>query len=286
MHYKKIVVAINIYEDHQHIIDSAKEVAKKLNASVDVITVIDNAAEFVPAAIDFQQELQKDAKDKLSHIKPMFDGLSASFHIIEGNPNHQITHYAKENNCDLIIVGSHARHGLNLLLGSTANSILHNSSCDVLTIRIRENTPNIVTNYNKVLLATDLADYSCEVADLAQKIKDIFQSRVSTITVQGDPTVVTGIYGIVPEVQTQVTSDTQKKLHNWSSKFNFNGAQYNCTGNAANEITKTAIDHNYGLIILGSHQRGALGRLFLGSTANAVLHHAKQDILVKKLTLQ
>ncbi|WP_162902415.1 universal stress protein [Facilibium subflavum] len=283
MHYQKILVAINIYEDYNHVIDSAKAFAEKVNAPVDVVTVIDNAAEFVPAAIDFQRSLQENAKEKLETIKPRLEGIKASYHILEGNPNHQITHYANENHCDLIIIGSHGRHGINLLLGSTANSVLHKSKCDVLTVRIRENNPNKVLNYKKTLLATDLEDDSQEVAKLAQVISKLFDAQVSTITVQGDPTVVTGIYGIVPEVQTKIAEDIQDKLDDWSKQYGFNGKHYNNTGNAADEITQTANDESYGLIVLGSHQRGALGRFFLGSTANAVLHHAKQDVLIKKL---
>ncbi len=283
MSYKKALVAINIYEDFQHILDSAKSIAQKLHLQLDIMTVIDNTAEFVPAAMDFQKSLQENARQKLQAIKPQFEGIRAEFHIAQGNPNHEVTHYAEENGCDLVILGSHARHGLNLLLGSTANSVLHKSKCDVLTVRIQEDHPNLVTNYNKILLATDLEDDSAEVAKLAKKIATTFNSSVSTICVQGDPTIVTGIYGIVPEVQTQLTEDMQKKLDEWSMQYGFKGQRYLQTGNAADEITETAKSHGYGLIVIGSHQRGALGRFFLGSTANAVLHHAKQDVLVKKL---
>ena len=283
MTYKKALVAINIYEDTEHVIASAKAIAQKLKLQLDVITVIDNAAEFVPAAMDFQKSLQENAKQKLREIKPKFEGVSAEFHIAQGNPNHEITYYAEKHKCDLIIIGSHARHGLNLLLGSTANSVLHKAKCDVLTIRIRENNPNQVINYNKILFATDLENDSQQVAQLTQQIAHTFNASVSTVCVQGDPTVVTGIYGIVPEVQTQLTDDMQKKLDDWSNKYQFKGQHYLQAGGAADEITETANTHGYGLIIMGSHQRGALGRFFLGSTANAVLHHAKQDVLVKKL---
>ena len=283
MQYQKVLVAINIYEDFERVIESAKAVAGKLSSKVDVITVIDNAAEFVPAALDFQKSLVENAKQKLAEIKPLFEGLDAQFHILQGNPNHEIINYAKENHCELIIIGSHGRYGINLLLGSTANSILHKATADVLTVRIRENNPNKVTNYDKVLLATDLEDDSAEVARLAQQVKVAFSSTVSTISVQGDPTVVTGIYGIVPEVQNKMTEETQLKLDEWSKEFDFKGKHYLQPGNAADEITATANNEGFGLVVMGSHQRGALGRFFLGSTANAVLHHAKQDVLVKKL---
>ncbi|MDB4308535.1 universal stress protein, partial [Porticoccaceae bacterium] len=45
---------------------------------------------------------------------------------------------AKENHIDLIVVGSHGRHGLALIFGSTSNSVLHGATCDVLAVRITE----------------------------------------------------------------------------------------------------------------------------------------------------
>jgi universal stress protein A len=45
---------------------------------------------------------------------------------------------AKEEDVDLIIVGSHGRHGLALIFGSTSNSVLHGAPCDVLAVRIAE----------------------------------------------------------------------------------------------------------------------------------------------------
>ena len=283
MYYQKILVAINIYEDYEHVVNSACAVAHKVGAKIDVITVIDNTAEFVPAAVDFQKNLQENAKQQLQKIKPKFEGTSTQFHILKGNPNHQIVHYAHENNYDLIVLGSHGCHGVNLLLGSTANTVLHKAKCDVLTIRIRENHPNRVANYQKTLLASDLEDDNIEVAKLAQFFAKTFSSKVSVITVQGDPTVITGIYGVVPEMQMQIKTQRLQKLKEWSDQFGFSGKNYNHSGNAADEINTIANNNDYGLIVLGSHQRSAWGRFFLGSTANAVLHHAKQDVLVKKL---
>lgn len=43
---------------------------------------------------------------------------------------------AAELGVDLIVVGSHGRHGLALLLGSTADAVLHGARCDVLAVRL------------------------------------------------------------------------------------------------------------------------------------------------------
>ena len=55
-----------------------------------------------------------------------------------GRPATEIRAHAKSVDADLIVIGSHGHHGLSgALLGSTANGVLHNAPCDVLTVRIQ-----------------------------------------------------------------------------------------------------------------------------------------------------
>ena len=49
------------------------------------------------------------------------------------------------------MVGSHGRHGLALLLGSTANDVLHGAPCDVLAVRLKTKADN--TSCRSELLA-------------------------------------------------------------------------------------------------------------------------------------
>ena len=58
--------------------------------------------------------------------------------MLWGVPKQEIIHIADQEQVDLIVVGSHGRHGLSLLLGSTANSVLHYAKCDVMAIRLRD----------------------------------------------------------------------------------------------------------------------------------------------------
>ena len=58
--------------------------------------------------------------------------------MVWGVPKQEIVQIAVQENIDLIVVGSHGRHGLALLLGSTANSILHYAKCDVMAVRLKD----------------------------------------------------------------------------------------------------------------------------------------------------
>jgi universal stress protein A len=54
-----------------------------------------------------------------------------------GSPKAEIIRIAREQRVDLIVLGSHGRHGLSLLLGSTASSVIHHAECDVLAVRLQ-----------------------------------------------------------------------------------------------------------------------------------------------------
>ena len=63
-------------------------------------------------------------------------GLSAETLAVVGSPAQEISRHARDTTADLIVVGSHGRHGLGRLLGSTANGVLHGVACDVLVVRV------------------------------------------------------------------------------------------------------------------------------------------------------
>jgi universal stress protein A len=55
-----------------------------------------------------------------------------------GRPADLIVEVAERENIDLIVLGSHGKHGVALLLGSTADGVLHHAQCDVLAVRIKK----------------------------------------------------------------------------------------------------------------------------------------------------
>ena len=55
-----------------------------------------------------------------------------------GSPKREIVLVAQERDIDLIVIGGHGLHGLEYILGSTADGVLHRARCDVLTVRMEE----------------------------------------------------------------------------------------------------------------------------------------------------
>lgn len=57
--------------------------------------------------------------------------------LIEGTPSEEIIDYAEEADCDLVVMGTHGRGGIDrLLLGSVAERVVRTSPVPVLTVRV------------------------------------------------------------------------------------------------------------------------------------------------------
>ena len=82
-----------------------------------------------------QDQLDEHAKKRLTEIaSPQVSAEDQ--HVLVGMPDTEIHRFAQENAVDLIVVGSHGRHGFALLLGSTSTGVLHGAQCDVLAVRV------------------------------------------------------------------------------------------------------------------------------------------------------
>ena len=82
-----------------------------------------------------QDQLDEHAKKRLAEIAAPHIA-EADQHVVVGMPDTEIHRFAEEHGVDLIVVGSHGRHGFALLLGSTSTGVLHGAQCDVLAVRV------------------------------------------------------------------------------------------------------------------------------------------------------
>ncbi len=137
--YKKILIAVDVCDDYQEVIRKALKLADDPERFhvVHVVEPIYYPENYMGGtAIDFQEKTVEFAKSELDEIATKNGIHQDNRHILIGKAATSIHMFSEENCIDLIIVGSHGKHGLQLLLGSTATAILHGAKCDVLAVRI------------------------------------------------------------------------------------------------------------------------------------------------------
>ena len=87
----------------------------------------------------YQDQLNTAAKERLAAYADQYNVEASQVIVTVGHPQIEIDSLAKEHDIDLVVIGSHGRRGFQrLMLGSTANSILHGATYDVLAVRVKE----------------------------------------------------------------------------------------------------------------------------------------------------
>ena len=142
--YTHILVAVDLTEECDPVIYRASASAEANGATLSLIHIVEPMAMAfggdVPIDLSQVQQQQFDqAKERLERLIDIYPQLSKdNCKLAYGQPRQEIHGFAKAENCDLIVVGSHGRHGLALLLGSTANDVLHGAPCDVLAVSLKK----------------------------------------------------------------------------------------------------------------------------------------------------
>ncbi len=139
--YKRVLVAIDLSDESDQVARRAQSIADNTDCELHIIHVIEplSFAYGVDIPMDFsglQDEIQTQATDQLQRFAEQNSIDHDHQHIVLGRPEVEIHAKAEEIAADLIVVGSHGRYGLALLMGSTANGVLHGASCDVLAVRV------------------------------------------------------------------------------------------------------------------------------------------------------
>lgn len=141
--YGKILLALDLSAECEQLISKASAIANKNSAELYLLHVIEPLSFAyggdVPMDLTtIQEQLDEHAHSRLESYAEKLDYPVTKQMVITGHTETEIHRLAEELAIDLIIVGSHGRHGLALLLGSTANSVLHGACCDVLAVRVHE----------------------------------------------------------------------------------------------------------------------------------------------------
>lgn len=144
--YRRILVALDFSPAAETVVARAKTLARSLGAEMTLLHVF----EYMPPldladsplgstgwAVD-EQELVELHTRHLEELAQRLGLEEVKRELVVGLAKAEIVGYAQDQDIDLIVMGSHGRHGIGRLLGSTTNAVLNSAGCDVLAVRITE----------------------------------------------------------------------------------------------------------------------------------------------------
>lgn len=143
--YRHILLATDFSEHSQQVAGRAQDLAQKYQSALSLLHVVENLpigdaayGPIVPFDIDLTEQMLEAGRQRIANLGEALNVPEDRRWVEIGSPKGEIIRLADEQKVDLIVIGSHGRHGIGLLLGSTASGVIHHARCDVLAVRLRE----------------------------------------------------------------------------------------------------------------------------------------------------
>jgi len=141
--FKKILYPIDFSEHTEEITTYAVNIAKKYGSELHLLHVIPNLNYFTPYEsfltpenlIAMERNIEKGIEKDFEKVTKKID-IPVRKITRTGIAFVEIIDYIKEENIDLVVMGTHGRSGIeHILIGSVAEKMVRKSPCPVLTIR-------------------------------------------------------------------------------------------------------------------------------------------------------
>ncbi len=139
--YRKILLAVDLSDDSEIIGKRAVDMANRYQAEICLVHVV----EYVPVepmgeallpSVQIEDELVKSAKTRFEALADSLGLGKAPRYVEVGNIKAEVIRVARDQECDLIVLGCRERHGLAIIINFTEDTMLHAAPCDVLAVRL------------------------------------------------------------------------------------------------------------------------------------------------------
>jgi nucleotide-binding universal stress UspA family protein len=220
----------------------------------------------------------------------LFDGLEVEPVIVEGEPASEIAKAVRDYDIDLVTVVTHGRRGLSRALwGSTAEEIIAEAPCPVLTIRppqhdfVEHRDSQTEIHLNRILLATNFHPSSIAATQLARELAAKKLAELHAVYVIGD--YFEQISVMFPEggrsALSRMRGEVATRMRSFASEGGGQVITHIAEGRPYAEIVRLAAETDADLIVIGTSVHASLfgGAPVLGSEIERVVRNAPCPVL-------
>lgn len=281
--YRKILVAVDGSESAKNAFRQACRIVRHDKSWITAITVIPpyqdqfqtlSIREKVSKALKVEgdrilDEIQKIAKEEDVYVICRLE---------EGSPVDCILDIAEENFFDLVVTG---RRGMSRtdksLIGTVTGRIIGHSACDVLVV-----PRDTAVAWSTLLVPTDGSRYSAGSTNKAIGLAQVYGAKLKVISIVD---VTDEFQAQAPDAVESLVNQARQHVEAVGSRAGERGVQADCfvrEGESYRVITHMAKKQAADMIIMGSHGRTGVKRIFMGSVTEKVIGHAPCPVLVVK----
>lgn len=198
-------------------------------------------------------------------------GITIDPRVVADTPVHAILSIATTEPIDMIVMGTHGRSGWRrALLGSIAESVLHESEVPVLTIRHSDSSPaQGGTKVRRILCPVNYSEVAREALERAVELGDAFDAEIYVVH--------------VAEAARQGEQERElEELRHWiPSEFRHRCCYKELVihGHAAEQVLDLATKIEADMIVIGAQHRRFVDSTVIGTTTDRIVRHAHCPVL-------
>lgn len=139
MKLQRILIPTDFSERSHFALEWGASLARDTGASLIIVHVHEPENDLIVeggfAVVDMPTNLDA-LNEEVQREKPTDDDIPCEHHVLVGPPAKEIVGFAREKNCDLIVMSTHGRKGFaHFLMGSVAEAVVRSAHCPVMTIK-------------------------------------------------------------------------------------------------------------------------------------------------------
>ncbi len=295
---KKILFPTDFSRCANQALAHALDLAKKYHAELHMFHGIvlhaedpHNPLHHIPDVAEIHKTLKDTATEQMDSIirsyhAEDFDIVKVQDRGIAAAP--VILEYAKDNDIDLIVMGTHGRRGLeHLFLGSVAEEVIRTASCPVMTVREqKEAIP--VEDITDILVPVDFSEHSKIAVTHALEVAAAYKAKLQLLHVVEESvhpafyaSGKTSVFELVPNIKAK-SEEALDKLMQETKGPKVEHESHVIEGRAARDIVKFAESHDSNLIVISTHGLTGIQHLLVGSVTEKVVRIAPCPVLTVK----
>jgi nucleotide-binding universal stress UspA family protein len=290
--FGKIIWTTDFSENAEASLAYAEEIASRFDADLILVHVLLDIPFFYSsflgdssAYLEALEKAREEASGELESIARNLrnKGIAARIMLLEGSPYSEIISFAENQGADLIVMSTRGPKGLErIIIGSTAEKVVRNAPCPVLTVHEKPALPLKIAN---ILLLTDLSEPSKKAFPPALELAGAFGAKITLLHIM-ETSVPLGkedekaLSDALLRVMDGLLADTVgEEFRRSIEKVIVKGAD------AASGIARFCEENPVDLIVMATHGRSGLRKTLLGSVAEKVLRSLEVPVLTVKVRL-
>lgn len=227
-------------------------------------------------------QLESSAEEKLAELTAGFaeGDFEIKRFVHNGTAPQCILALAESQRADLIVMGTHGRHGFDhLAMGSVTEKVLRKAHCPVLVVRrpthdfVNPADSDDPVRLKKILYCTDFSEYSDRALTYALSLAMEYNAELTLLHVIEDPSV-DGLQESIANVTRRLEGLIPSEACDWCKTLTAVRI-----GKPYQQVLQVELENETDLVVMGVRGRNVVDLALFGSTAHRVIQLGTSPVL-------